>query len=237
MLADTGDFPLAAGVLDAELHLPGQWFEALLAFLQTSLMSWRDDPRRPAETGETRLTAQLSQFLNSACRHSNWDYLQFTREHPDEVRRERAIDIAVAPRAATIWVGGRRYSHYDTLLPIECKRLPTPLGANRDDREYVYSRFSSAGGIQRFKQGLHAAAHRQAAMIGYIQTDDVTLWKDQVSAWLTALASEQPEVWSKHDAIDLIAHDTHGRSAILRSTHRRPDPAEPILINHLWIQI
>src|SRR5690606_26604196 len=103
--------------------------------------------------------AQLCARLNSACRHSNWDFLQFKREEPDEEDAQRAIDLAVAPRGATLWLEGRQYTEYRTLLPIECKRLPTPAGPKRDEREYLYSRHSSTGGVQRFKAGHHGSIH------------------------------------------------------------------------------
>lgn len=237
MLADAGDHQLTFGALDADLHLPDDWLNTLLAFLRPSLASWRDDAARPSETGETRLTAQLCAHLNSACRRSNWDYLQFIREQPDEVRRERALDLIVAPSGATIWLEGLRHSHYDTLLPIECKRLPTPSGRDRDPREYVYSQFSSTGGLHRFKQGLHAAAHRRAVMIGYIQTDDVAHWCRQVGDWLTALANDLPDAWSLEDGIQLVTYDPVDRSAALRSRHARRAPLEPITVDHLWIEM
>jgi len=39
---------------------------------------------------------------------------------------------------------------------------------NRDEREYVFSKFSSTGGIQRFEAGHHGSNHVLGAMTGYI---------------------------------------------------------------------
>ena len=47
-----------------------------------------------------------------------------------------------------ICVEGRRHTDFDSLMPIECKRLPTPKGDDRDEREYVFSEHTSTGGIQ-----------------------------------------------------------------------------------------
>jgi hypothetical protein len=42
---------------------------------------------------------------------------------------------------------------FDPIMPIECKRLPTPKAKDRDEREYVITEGATAGGIQRFKLG------------------------------------------------------------------------------------
>lgn len=237
MLADGGDRSSHVGALEAGLHLPGEWLTSLIAFMSAKLIDWRDDPRRPAELGETRLTSQLCSHLNSACRHSHWDHFQFKREEPDEAHAGRAIDIAVAPRGLVIWLEGREYSEYQTLLPIECKRLPTPAGRDRDEREYLFSRFSSTGGVDRFKRGLHGSTHPRAAMIGYIQSQDITHWQSQVDGWIVGLSSACAAGWAATDRLMLVAHDRVARSAHLRSGHGRTAPLDPIEIDHLWIEM
>ena len=82
-----------------------------------------------------------------------WDVLQFRTEIRDQNEGHRRIDLAPKPSGGVIFIDGRRHTQYDALMPIECKRLPTPKDKDRDEREYVFSRFSSAGGIQRFKAG------------------------------------------------------------------------------------
>ena len=59
MLADEGECRVQVGRLDSEVHLPGEWINALVGFIGSVLPGWRDDPRRPARTGEDALTAQL----------------------------------------------------------------------------------------------------------------------------------------------------------------------------------
>ncbi|WP_231471595.1 hypothetical protein [Novosphingobium sp. CECT 9465] len=44
------------------------------------------------------------------------------------------------------------------MLPIECKRLPTPAAADRDEREYLISRFSSTVGFSALRLGTTVAA-------------------------------------------------------------------------------
>lgn len=167
MLADHAEPNVQSGGLDPNLHLPAAWRLALLEFIATELPKWRDDPKRPVETAETSLTSRLCAHMNSATRKSGgWDFLQFRVEEPDEIVGGRKLDLVPAPSAATIWIDGREYTQYTPLIPIECKRLPIPASATRDEREYLYSAHSSTGGIQRFKAGHHGAAHTIGAMIG-----------------------------------------------------------------------
>lgn len=208
-----------------------------MTFIATNLPLWRDDPNRPAETAETRLTAQLCSRLNGASRRSGWDFLQFKQEEPDETTHGRSIDLAAAPSGTTIWIEGREYSEYQTILPIECKRLPTPAAADRDNREYLFSRFSSTGGVDRFKRGHHGASHLRAAMIGYIQENSVTHWSSQLDIWVADLEITGAVGWSAVDKLALVSHDVSARAAHLRSRHPRTIGLSPIAIDHLWIEM
>lgn len=238
MLADDGDRRAQVGSLDSDIHLPGEWISSLIGFIGSVLPSWRDDPIRPAHAGETGLTAQLCARLTSASRHAQgWDFLQFKREEPDETDGRRSIDLAVAPSGSVIWIEGRQYTEYQTLLPIECKRLPTPTGTNRDEREYIYSRFSTTGGIQRFKAGHHAASHTRAAMIGYVRDRNITAWVAQLGQWIAGLEGDAVEGWSAADSLSILQHDTLVRTAFLRSDHVRRTGLDGIRIDHLWIEM
>jgi len=66
---------------------------------------------------------------------------------------------------------------------MECKRLPTPAGSGRDEKEYVITKPGSTGGIQRFKAGNHGAGHTLGAMIGYVQEGTVSAWDSRVAQW------------------------------------------------------
>lgn len=238
MLADEEEVLLPTGALGDNIHLPGEWLSSLIVFIAAVLPGWRDDPKRPAQNGETVLTAQLCARLNSACRHSpGWDFLQFRREEPDDVRVGRSIDLIVAPSGACIWIAGREYSEYRALLPIECKRLPTPTGKDRDEREYVYNRFSSTGGIHRFKAGHHASTHTRAAMIGYVQDRDIPFWCAQLDVWIDSLVAASVRGWSADDKLTLSEHDRSARLASFRSKHKRESECESIVIDHIWIEM
>jgi hypothetical protein len=160
MLANSSEASAQSGRFGRDVHLLATSRHELLNFIADELPQRRDRQDRKPETSETVLTSQLCAQLNSASRHSaGWDILQFRIEEPDEQNKGRRIDLVPAPCAATIWIEGRRHADFDALLPIECKRLPTPKDKDRDEREYVISRYSSTGGIQRFKTGHHGCAH------------------------------------------------------------------------------
>lgn len=238
MLADQEEPKVQSGGIDQHLHLPAAWRFALLEFIASELPKWRDDPKRPAENAETSLTSRLCAHMNSATRKSGgWDFLQFRIEEPDETVGGRKVDLVPAPSAATIWIEGREYTQYASLIPIECKRLPIPSGAKRDEREYLYSDHSSTGGIQRFKAGHHGAAHTIGAMIGYIQSCDIDFWNEQIRSWIQDLAGTPVDGWSVDDELRVTKRDPVTRSALLESIHSRSGGIPDIHLHHLWIDM
>lgn len=238
MLADEGEGIAHSGALGPNIHLPTEWISSLITFIAATLPAWRDDPARPAETGETKLSAQLCARLNSVCRHTpGWDFLQFRREEPDETDGRRSIDLIAGAAGSVIWIKGRAYNEYQSLIPIECKRLPTPVAPGRDEREYLISSTSSTGGVQRFKAGHHGAAHERAAMIGYVQEHDVPHWRATLDQWIDNLVATSAAGWSAGDKFALSGHDAAKRAATLASSHDRKPGMTPIRIDHLWIEM
>lgn len=209
----------------------------LLDFIAEELPVWRDRPDRPRELSETNLTSQLCSHLNGAARHSGWDFLQFKVETPDETVAGRKIDLASSPCGTTVWIEGRRHVEFDTLLPIECKRLPTPKSKDRDEREYVISQYSTTGGIQRFKQGHHAAAHNLCAMIAYVQDNSRVYWSTCVCQWITDLATAKQAGWSSEDTLEVMRSDDDKKLTVLRSSHRRANSLPDIEMRHLWVEM
>ena len=237
MLADRAIGGISSGRLDRTIHLPNAWRLSLLRFIVCEMPKWRDDTKRDTATEETKLTSQLCAYMNSATRMSlGWDFLQFRTEEPDEVTSGRKIDMIAAP-IGTIWVGNQEYSRYATIMPIECKRLPTPAGSNRDEREYLFSAHSSTGGVQRFKEGYHGAAHSIGAMIGYIQEYDIAFWARKVQVWNAGIVAERVPNWSGHDEIRIERRDERRRSAVLKSIHSRKGDLPAIELHHLWIDM
>lgn len=237
MLADV---PIAveAGRLESEIQLPGTARYALLDFIAEELPRWRDHPERESEVSEVRLTDQLCSYLNSAARRSiGWSHIQFRTEVPDEVKGGRAIDLAAKPCGVILLIEGRRHTAFDSLLPIECKRLPIPQGRDRDEREYVVTSHGTTGGIQRFKFGHHAAVHQLGAIIAYVQEMTFSHWLSKVNGWIQSLSAEVDSSWGGNDSLLLLREDSSMGLCVLRSDHQREGKPGRCELRHLWIKM
>lgn len=238
MLANYADQHVQSGALSKDLHLSATSMYELIDFIADELPRWRDHPDRPTQTSETALTSQLCGHLNTAARFSvGWDFLQFRIEEPDEQQKSRKIDLIASPCGPTVWIEGRRCTQFDTLLPIECKRLPTPKDKGRDQWEYVINRKASTGGIQRFKAGNHGAAHTLAVMVAYVQDKSPTFWHGRLTSWITELDGSTHVGWSPKDLIRFDPADVKPGVAIFRSSHAREKGLPNIDIRHLWIEM
>jgi hypothetical protein len=237
MLANALNSSATVGFLRNDLHKPGAFLEQLVDFVESELPTWRARPDRKEELSETILTSQLCAHLNSAARHAQgWDILQFRVEEADERQRGRKLDLVAAPSGIAITIEGRRHTDFDPLLPIECKRLPTPRDARRDEREYVFCGKGSTGGIQRFKAGHHGSNHRLGAMICYVQTDTCSAWVERVNSWIDGLAGTEPG-WTSDDRLAVEADDSAMQVAKMRSVHSRENSLAEIILRHLWIEM
>lgn len=238
MLADSLTRNVQFGSFGKDVHLPATSLDALIDFIADELPRWRDRADRPAKISENALTSQLCGHLSSAARRSGgWDFLQFRVEEPDEQKSGRKIDLVASPCGPTIWIDGRRCTEFDTLLPIECKRLPTPKDKDRDEREYVINRKATTGGIQRFKAGDHGGAHMRAAMIAYVQAEKIPVWHDRVNCWISELHVSNHAGWSPKDLIEADAPARPDGLATSRSQHQRLNGLPDIGIRHLWIEM
>jgi hypothetical protein len=236
MLVDGSNFrptgKLATGVLEE-----GHSREAILDFVLEQLPVWRDRPDRPGRTNETALTSQLCAHLNSAARKSSGlDCLQFRVEEADETEASRKIDLVAAPAGEALIVEGRSYVDFDSILPIECKRLPVPPSSGRDSREYVATNSGIGGGIQRYKAGKHGAAHAQAGLIAYVQERDFDHWFSQIETWITDLHAAKSPGWSLADLLRKMSTNPSQGTAVYNSVHSRVNSTD-IHIRHMWIEI
>jgi hypothetical protein len=236
MLAD-GTISHASGQLDSGVLAEGRSRAAILDFILGQLPRWRDRPDRPLCTNETKLTSQLCAHLNSAARKaSGWDCLQFRVEEADEMQGSRKYDLVVAPAGNDLIVQGRSYSDFETILPIECKRLPTPAEKGRDEREYVATRVGVRGGIQRYKEGKHGAAHVRAALIAYVQEQSFNHWLDLIGSWIRDLYTADSPGWSPADALVTQWQDPVAGIAVHESVHSRKE-LPVIHLRHLWVRM
>lgn len=226
------------GNFGADVHMPATLLHELLGFIATELPRWRDREERTELAAENSLTAQLCSHLNSTARLSEgWDILQFRREEPDETRGGRSIDLVAAPCGVRVWMNGQCFHDFQSLLPIECKRLPTPKGKERDEREYVFTKYGSTGGIQRFKAGHHGAGHTLGAMIAYVQNETIETWHDRVDAWINDLSNVGEPFWAASDTLHVELNDPKQGIGVYHSVHSRQRGLPNIELCHLWVQM
>lgn len=238
MLADSINIVPQSGHFDPEIHHPFTVKMELVSFIADELPLWREHPDLPTAEAEPKLNEYLCDHLNGAVyKSSTWDHIQFRSETADEICGGRRTDISVKPLAATFIIEGRRHSQFQALFPIECKRLPTPVGKNRDPREYVTSEPRTTGGIQRFKFGYHGAAHTFAAMIAYVQEQTFSHWIHQINRWILELAVEQPTIWCDTDILYQLSDNLITGVSILKSELERTDDKGKCELMHLWVKM
>lgn len=209
--------------------------ERTLEFIVNELPHWRDRHDRRDESAEERLNAQLCKHLNSAARR-DLPAVQFHHEEKQEMKRRVDVSAGLAEGG---FIGTTYHSIDDPFIVIEGKRLPSPGGKARE-REYVTGGPVRTGGIQRFKLGLHGAGLSIAAMVGYIQKNTPSHWRDRINAWICDLASALPldEKWLAAETLSLISENIASHTVVLSSAHLRSDEAGgQVEIRHLWLEM
>jgi hypothetical protein len=212
-----------------------------LEFIRTQLSAWRNDPMRPPDSSEKRLNSSLCVFLNNSRSRSDCPMVQFSNDPPQA--GTHTVDIGVHGSDEITLIGASGYTIYDPFLVVECKRLPAPSPKQRE-REYVTGKHQNsgnpAGGIQRFKLGLHGSKVETAAIVGYIEKDTPRYWYEAINGWiieLTAETSTEGCVWSRADVLEqLVCDDEQGTSTAV-SMHTRADACvtPSIRLHHLWV--
>ena len=210
-----------------------------LEFIREQLPAWRDDPRRPTKVAEKGLNSSLSDFLDVKSR-THLPMARFKHESPQAARR--TVDIGVHGLDEPTMIGTRSYGIYEPFLVIECKRLPSPGGKDRE-REYVIGfdgpNDSPTGGIQRFKLGLHGSGVEVAAIVGYIEQHDSNHWHEEINQWLADLVTSQSidgTTWSVSERLQDLVADTEN-IAWSDSEHARIGNCitPEIHLRHIWV--
>ncbi|MBN1972308.1 MAG: hypothetical protein JW787_01615 [Sedimentisphaerales bacterium] len=208
---------------------------SIINFIKQQLPLWRDDPERQNEESEPKLNPQLSKFLNTRTSGNIFPMIFFHHEEPQSDKRH--VDISVSPEKEII-IEAQTYNKYEPVLVIECKRLPAPTA--KTEKEYVSSQ-STAGGIQRFKLGLHGAKYDLAVMIGYIQKFTSDYWLTKVNCWILELVKNPIGdgcVWGDDE---ILEESDINKSEDIRSYHsyhiRTCKKSTPIELHHLWISM
>ena len=238
MIADEPRPTPAIGNPDSKVLDAGAFHREMIAFIERELPVWRNCPGRPSATDEPSLNQSLCLHFDRASRRQCFDSIRFLQEPLQ--RSGRRADIAVMP-LDTIVVEGRTYCDFEQLLPIECKRLPTPPDKRRSDLEYVHGLPGHrTGGIERFKHGSHGHENQQALMVAYVQAESFAHWLAVINARLVQLATNGTDegIWNPSE---LLSSATSAMGVVvqrLNSRHRRLRPpccSDRVEMEHLWL--
>jgi hypothetical protein len=240
MIADEPRPTPAVGAPDATVLNADAFHREIVAFIERELPVWRDRPNRPPLTDEPNLNQTLCVHLNSSSRRQCFDAVQFLQE-PIQSSGRRG-DIGVMPLGLIV-VEGRAYDDFEQLLPIECKRLPTPPDNRRSDLEYVHGLPGHrTGAIERFKHGLHGRSNRRALIIGYVQAESFQHWLSVINARLALLAKDGTDAghWNPAELLSSATGSPDTNVNKLISSHGRLVPpccSSPVEIEHLWLRM
>ncbi|MEI9866222.1 MAG: hypothetical protein WDN00_17040 [Limisphaerales bacterium] len=238
MIADESPKTPTFGTPDSEVLDVGAFHEMIVTFIEQELPVWRGRPEISQVTDEPRLNQSLCLHLDKASRRQGFDSIRFLQE-PLQTSGRNA-DIGVMPMD-DIMVEGIYYHDFEQLLPIECKRLPTPPESRRSDLEYVHGMpRHRTGGIERFKHGLHGPSNQRALMIAYVQKGSFVHWLTIINARLAKLATDYTDngVWSSSEALSNSATSGNREVQRLKSLHRRlcpPCSSDKVEMEHIWL--
>lgn len=240
MIADEQHPRPCIGSPDTALMETDAFHHTIVGLIEQELPVWRDRPRRPPYKDEPKLNQSLCLHLESAARHGGFDSIRFVQEAIQAGSRRTDICIMVP---GTITVEGRDYEDFAQLLPIECKRLPTPPDKRRSDCEYVHGLAGhSNGAIERFKHGLHGPSNNRALIVAYVQENDFKHWEGVINQRLQKQADDGVDqgLWAPVEILTTVPSKTSTGCQKLESVHRRAQPpaASPqVKIEHLWVRM
>lgn len=203
----------------------------VINFVYDNLANWRDYPPGVTDEAENDLTGKLSDYLTA---EAQGDELFFFRLEERQKGRSQ-IDMAAKP-AKGLFALLYQPDRYHPITVFEAKRLPAP----RKDRlkEYLTGGAKMAGGVQRFKAGVHGAKHDVVAMIGFIQQYDALHHLETLNNWIAEFADSPVDklTWDISERLKDFMYDAVSKTARSVSIHPR-DVGKQICLHHLWVEL
>jgi len=211
MLANRKPIPYGGSVTQQDIPLTE--YKELIDFVENLLLMLTNDDVR--ENALTQKLIQLSIF------------------HQDPVRWALSRENINAHLASEDIGISHRSNEHKSIFVFEAKRLDNTLPKSRKE-EYV---LGAKGGIERFKRDKHGKSFSQSGMLGYVQTDDFSIWETKINKCIdeeikTPTSSDLS--WSKNDKLYKI--HVKGRTAKYSSQHTCLSKKQIQLI-HLWVDL
>lgn len=193
---------------------------------------------RHHEDSITQRVVQLS--LAEQCPLLKWIFIKDNEDNDNRMQE----DIAISPQA----------DPYNIFFLIEAKRLDSSLEKPRE-REYVIGRSSKkkdidsegivsfkqkyidSGGIERFKKEKHAKNFNNAAILGYVLTDDFNKWEKKINSWIDdEIIKSTSSILSWDDLDKLRNIDLSDKIVKFESSHSCIS-GKQISLTHIWINL
>lgn len=209
---------------------------SVVEFIKIHFAEFSNKVKGEISASEKSLTDRLCKYFNRKATAYPFYFHHENVENPASGISPQT-DIGVLSNEEQITVGDKCYGEFDSFFSIEAKRLPTP-GQNRE-KEYVVGYEKPCGGIERFKKGIHGNNLRFAAIIGYIQKEDVNHWFLKINEWIGELTTSLPNEWKESDKLILKQENNEGVSEFTSLNLRSKTGEQETFIDlfHFWINL
>ncbi|MBK9451772.1 MAG: hypothetical protein IPN95_20615 [Bacteroidetes bacterium] len=221
-------------------------FSGVFQCLRNSILDFVKEAREQSLWDEPNLTQLLVQNLMDEVKEE-WLPFYFLRENLERGGgNSPSNDFAAYMFRPKRRNQPRQDEQNPTRIPIirfEAKRLDNRIPPSRM-KEYAIGSYAkpqkpeNTGGIERFKNLTHGRNDSDAALVAYIQTDDVSTWLSKVNSWIDAeiaYPNDPVLVWQEEDKL----LEATAKSLFLdefTSRSQRPLGA-PIHLHHFWIRM
>jgi len=217
------------GKLDAKA-LPCISRNAILDVIENGLVEFAGRKELRSIKNEKGITNRLCKILNC----QKLLYFHHEGMQDEEKGTSPSVDIeALATDAA--FFEARLFAKEETLMAIEAKRLPS-LPKLRE-REYLVGHEKPCGGIERFKLGIHGGNAFTWTMLGYVQEESFSAWREKINGWIDELSKNAKTKMTWHAAEKLkmiVEKQTTARHQSANGRYRNGN-SDTIQINHLWV--
>jgi len=190
MLAD-GSQNISNGQLTHGIELDSS-INSVVKFIEVHFAQFREKVTGEITASEKSLTDKLCKYFNRNAGSYPFYFHHENVENPASGISPQT-DIGTLSDNEKLVIGDRSYGEFDSFFSIEAKRLPTP--GQKREKEYVIGNDRPSGGIERFKKGIHGKNLKYAAIIGYIQEEDMNHWYLKINEWISELITSTPNLW------------------------------------------
>nr|WP_321409088.1 hypothetical protein [uncultured Carboxylicivirga sp.] len=210
--------------------------KSVVEFVEIYFSEFAEKVKGKIDASEKSLTDKLCKYLNRNASSYPFYFQHENVENPESGNSPQT-DIGTLSISEHLIVGDRCYGEFDSFFSMEAKRLPTP-GQNRE-KEYVIGHNKPCGGIERFKKQIHGRNLRFAAIIGYIQQENVNHWFLKINEWISELIVTSPDDWIKSEKLVLKSIEDKRVSKSMSKHLLLASNEEDSFINlfHFWINL